>query len=146
VSEDWVSDDPAIRDEDLILRRVRKIPDCMMPNVLSGKAEVKAGALKFDEDGMSVYLSGLLCEIGVDRGAFCDWEQYHAIEFRAADPRAGSGGVVGDPDAEDDQKGAAHGLVRAQIPAPTKAMKRAIRNAITAAYRWMIEDPNCPGR
>lgn len=139
-------DDDAIPPEERVLRRVRRIPDCVIFDLLTGEPEIKAGALKFDDDGMSVHRDSCRAALGVPRSEICDWDTHHAIEFAVATVRRGQGGVVHEDDPGDTVLGKAHALVRTRSPRPSKSEKTAIRDQIIDNHVWVAEDPNCPTR
>lgn len=142
MTADWTWDDPDIPDSELFLRKVRRKPDCWMPNVITGQPEVRAGALQFDEnDGMSVHSDEIRAQLGVPRHAVADWDRYSVVEFEAGVVRK-EGGVVRDPIDDDPPLGPAHALVRSPSPVTTKAEKRILRSKITARARFIPEDPN----
>jgi hypothetical protein len=145
VSTEWVWDDESIPHDETILRRIKKHPDCLLPDLATGELGIKAGALIFDKgDGMSVHQDSLRHELGVLRQDMCDWETHHAIEFEADVVRDGDGGVVHKDDPDDPVLGEAHALVRTKSPTFPRTQRNAIRARIIDAYRWVPEDPFCP--
>lgn len=157
MTSEWIWDDAStVPDDEQLLRRVRRIPDCVVPNLTTRTAELKAGALIFDDgDGMSVHQDSIRGRLNVPRAEICDWELYHAIEFEASvvreaecfesDQSVRAGGVVHQDDGDDDVLGMAHALVRTRSAGLPRGQKRAIRDQIVDHHRWVQEDPNCPG-
>ena len=137
-------DDPSsVYDDDSIVRRIKH--RYLSRDLLTNAWVIDAGAFKFDEDGMSIYVSRVLAEFGVPRKHICDdWGQYHAIEFLARQPRSAGAGVVLNEDVGDGKRGKAHGLVRGEKPRLTSPGRTRVREAILASYRWVQEDPSCP--
>jgi len=128
-------------DESLFIRRIPQNPDFLIPNVMTGKRDLKANAaFQFDEDGMSVSSAELLDQAGFDARNFCDWNRYSAVKFPASAPRSTRlADVVYDP--VDGHLGFAHALV-VPIVRLTRESKRDLRVALAFASRWLAEDPN----
>jgi hypothetical protein len=150
VTEAWVPDDPAIPDDEICIRRVPRKPNCLVPNASTGDVAVGNGAIRFDDDGMSVHLESLREKAGVDRADMYDWNRYTAVEFPAAAPRQleedsdqPMGGVVLDPQ-EDPPLGDAHALVRTREQQPNRKQRGDIRAAIRARATFIAEDPRGP--
>jgi len=149
VTTEWIWDDPEIPHDELFLRRIPRKPAFVVPNLVTKQLEVKAAALRFDDDGMSVTGSRILADEGHDRGDFCDWRDYTAVEFPAGAARATEeAGVIYDPVDDHPQGnafGKAHSLVHPRTPNPDKVVRRNIQAAIAAQCRWVDEDPYKPG-
>lgn len=157
MTAEWAWDDESqIPHEERLLRRVRRKPDCVVVNLTTAEAELKAGALIFDKgSGMSVHRESIRADLGVSREDICDWDLYHAIEFRAEVVRSAecvesggsvaAGGVIHEDDPEDDLLGTAHALVRTRSATIPKGQRTAIRDRIVDNFVWVKEDPNCPG-
>lgn len=133
----WVFDDPNIVDDEMLFRRVRRIPDQVLEDPLTGNREPKFGAFKVDDDsGMSIYLERFLAsnDLGV-RDLYTDGKE-HLASFRVAATRGVGWGVVVEEGNEAHPRRLAHGLVRAQNPRPTRTMKRELREALIASCSW----------
>lgn len=144
-----VWDDPDIPPEELFLRTVPRKPTFFLPNLGTGRFEVKPAALRFEDDGMSVSASRILANEGLDRSELCaDWEHQTSVEFPAAAARSsGDAGVVYDPvngHPRGDVFGDAHSLVRTESESPPREVRRNIQTAIAAQCRWVDEDPHKP--
>lgn len=158
MTADWVWDDESqVPHDERLLRRVRRKPDCVVINLTTKKAELKAGALIFDNgSGMSVHRESVRHRLGVPMVDLCDWDMYHAVEFEARTVRSAEcpiedeavqvGGVIHENDPDDDRLGEAHALVRTRSSSLPRQERRAIRDRIVDSHEWVAEDPNCPSR
>ncbi|RYB89323.1 hypothetical protein EUA06_15140 [Nocardioides glacieisoli] len=144
----WIWDDPEIHSDQLFMRNVPRKPAFVIPNLVTRRLEVKAAALRFDADGMSVISSDVLASEGHSRGAVCNWDTHTSVEFAAGTARSTSeAGVIYNP--VDDHPageaiGKAHSLVRTRETEPDRTIRRNIQTAIAAQCRWLDEDPHKP--
>lgn len=69
MTTEWIWDDPKIPPDEVFLRRIPRKPAFAVPNLVTKQLEIKAAALRFDEDGMSVSCSRILAEENLDRRA-----------------------------------------------------------------------------
>lgn len=130
-------DDASIPDDEPFIRRIKRVPDCLVPNLVTKEYDLGGNALRFDDDGMSVHSRPLLEAEGVQPDAMFDWSTHTAIEFVAGAVRAGGGGIVRDP-VDDPPVGHAHALV--ETPSATRTERRAVKKMITAHYKFLREE------
>jgi hypothetical protein len=137
-----VHDDPSVADDDVVHRRVKKIPNHFeAQDWYTGDARLHPAALQLDPDGMSVQMERLLqprCAVGHDK--LCNWEMYGIASFPASAPRQQGGGVVESPDPTDPVLGQAHASVRPKIE-NDRTQWKTIRKQIIKSAIW---SPNLP--
>jgi hypothetical protein len=135
----WISDDPVVvRDQEEVLhRRVLRIPNYIGIDVDTGRRVPLAGALQVDVgSGMSVSLESKLTLSGCTLSDLHDPARECLISFLAATARrARNWGTIYKPE-PGEKRGLAHGLVRNREQRPTKADKRALRDEILKSFQW----------
>lgn len=144
MTDGWKWDDAQVPDSDCLLRRVRNIPDQIVPNLTTGELGLKRGAFTYDpHSGISTQSSVLLQALGIPRSDIYNWSTHYGVEFCAGEIReANFLGVIYDPDEADDRLGPAHASVRNPDPAPPRATRKLIFQRIADSCRIMPEDPH----
>lgn len=133
----WEFDDPTIVDGECLYRRIRRIPDQVLEDKLTGTRELRSGAFQVDRrSGMSVYLQQLLAPNDLCVGDLYTSDKEHLIMFEAVVPRRVGWGVVAEEGDDAASRRKAHGLVRAMDPRPMRSERSKLREALIASYAW----------
>lgn len=134
----WIFDDPiGVSDDETLFRRVRAIPDQILDDPLTGRRELRMGALRVDVDsGLSIYLETLLPVHDLTQQDLFEPEREHLVAFPVVVPRRRGWGVIEERDEEDLPRGLAHGLVRASVPNPDRDARKRVREDIIEACYW----------
>lgn len=138
-----------VSSDELLLRWIRRVPQQIVVDSVTGETKPHVAALQFDPDGMSVYVDSIRERVRVQRLGMCDWNRYHAIEFPcSAVPRRLARVVLHFGDYEFEPRlNEAHALVQGlDKPRPAKDIRGEIRDSILDHYAWVEADPNCPSR
>jgi hypothetical protein len=137
-----VWDDHRIPNEETLYRRVPDLAEMFgqVRDLVSGRALLSRAALRFDEDGMSVFREELLRlhKLSIDLMKRRDNDQ--VFSFPVEIVRQNRCGVVDDPDEHDKEIGVAHALVKGETddkPEP-KAGRNEIVDAICRQARRVI--------
>ncbi len=139
----WKYDDPSIVDEDVLYRRVPRIPDCRTFDPCRDCWVPGPGALRRDAgEGMSTHLASVLGRRG--RDAMTLYPSTHgSIGFEVSAPRSALAGVlqVPDPNETDADLRAAHSEVRPPHPRKDRLFWNNVVNVIVASA-WWVQSPD----
>lgn len=130
---EWIRDDPSVADDAWLYRRIRRVPDHYVPrDPVTGQPIVTLAALRYVNDGMSVYESDAMNANGITSDDLHVPETHTLAKFTAVRPRTADGGVVRSHDPHDEitARGDCHALVRSSAPPPDKIAWHRIRLAI----------------
>jgi hypothetical protein len=140
----WAWDDAQISDDAILYRRVPRKPSFRVADPLTGEIKIAPAALRYDQDGASIYRDELLKAIyGYGASAVCaDWKTHGAVQFTAWDVRNVSehpAGVHDEEDPQDQRIGRAHALIRCPTEADgqDKTYWNEVRAAIIKAATWI---------
>ena len=91
-------DDTSISDDEILYRRIAHYGsgDLVAVDAITGHRRPSSGAFKSDDDGISVYLNGVLSEMGLSPHDLVRAPQNAVVAFGAAVPRQLSLGVARD--------------------------------------------------
>ena len=116
-------DDSSISDDEILYRRIAHYGsgDLVAVDAITGHRRPSSGAFKSDNDGISVYLDGVLSEVALGPQDLVVRRRTQVVAFRAAVPRQLSLGVVRDawPTGTDDDnhpRNAAHAPIVGSWP------------------------------
>lgn len=149
-SDDWVSDDPSVVDDEVVYRRVLKgQPGSFDVTVdrVSGTACLGKGAFSLNSRdkeppaGGSVHLEGHMRSHEIPTSALATWDTHGVGRFYAKDVRRGPGGVVAWRDPDDAALGEAHALLRTPSAGLPKPEWSDIRSAILESAVYFESDP-----
>jgi hypothetical protein len=142
-------DDSSIPDDEILYRRIAHYGsgDLVAVDAITGHRRPSSGAFKSDNDGISIYLDGVLSEAGLGPHDLVRAPQNAAVAFRAAIPRQLSLGVVRDAwptgtDDDDHPRNAAHALIVGFLGLSAKERRRR-QKALAQSCYWVI-DPGAP--
>ncbi|RFA12183.1 hypothetical protein B7R22_17295 [Subtercola boreus] len=130
---EWQQNDRYVTDDEIAYRRVRMIPEHYQPvDPVSGLPQILNAALRYEDDGMSVYLDQFMEyeSVSVDQ-LFSD--ETHAISrFEVHHARQHGAGILPSTDHADpnEARGRSHGLVRTAAPPPDKDRWKVLRNEL----------------
>lgn len=118
-----------VDDLDTCYRMVLLDPKHSMVNLVNGSIKLRKGALKVDDDGISIQIRALLALGGRGADAVLHASKRSAVvEFAALVPRQADWDVVHAP--TDGDLGDSHGLVTSNVIPVTDEEKRAVREKI----------------
>lgn len=135
-----------VEDNEYLLRSVPNSPDFLTtPDLVTGQRRIELAALKFDDDGISVYRASLLQAVDTPLERVAKGDGAYVFAFPAELVRRVTGfDVIHSPDDEDPEIGFAHALIRYHtMPIRKKdkdarAASRRMRAAILAEARPII--------
>ena len=141
-------DDSSISDDEILYRRIAHYGSggLVAVDAITGLRRPSSGAFKSDDDGISVYLDGVLSEMGLGPQDLVRAPQNAVVAFQAAVPRQLSLGVVRDAwptgtDDDDHPRNAAHALIVGFLRLSGK--ERRHQKALAQSCDWVI-DPGAP--
>ena len=142
-------DDSTIADDEVLYRRIAHygLGDLVAVDAITGHRRPSSGAFKSDDDGISVYLNGILSEAGLGPHDLVRAPQNAVVALRATAPRQLSLGVVRDAwptgtDDDDHPRNAAHALIVGFLGLSGKERRRT-QKALAQLCTWVI-DPGAP--
>jgi hypothetical protein len=136
------SDDPAVGDAEILLRRIATYGDTNMMIVddVTGEARISSGAFRLDHDGCSVYRSAVLDARGLSATAVVRAPQNAVVSVTAAAVRSVSLGVRPDPnppEGDGHPRDEAHALIVNPSPLGKNPLRRALRE-LAATARFVV--------
>lgn len=162
----WIVDSADILDSDFVYRHFNTETD-LLKDLLSGRDVLQSKALRYTNDGMSIYVASVMADLGLQDTELIDWESRGLIKigvdvvrrntsgslFEGKDPPIGTvprgadsetaGGVVldefSDPK-QDPRICKSHGLVRISTRPPAKSEWPAFRNKLMLAAEIKHEE------
>lgn len=136
----WHYDDPAIKDQDRLFRRVPKVPDCQTYDPTTETYVVSPGALRRDaNEGMSTHLESIIDGRKRDAQTLYDSANYSSVRFVVEVPRTAGAGVLPTPAPEeaDEDLRVAHTEVRPPKPEKDRVFWKTVMNVIADNSEWV---------
>jgi hypothetical protein len=155
-SDEWTHDDPSIKDDEVLYRRVPKDEDPKKKyydvsntvDRISGTPCLGKGALSLNDAdkvnpgaGLSIQIEGLMQKLEIPTAKLVNWDTHGVGRFHAGDVRRGRGGVIAFEDLSDEILGKAHGLIRTKSASLPRPEWSAIRSELMQVAIWYESDP-----
>lgn len=148
---DWLFDDPAVSDDEELLRRIPWVPDHVGFDPQTGERFPTIAAFQRRAgEGMSVHLVSVVESNGREACNAYDIERFGTVAFPVRVPREVGAGVIAASAPEDVEPDPVLRAAHAEVRPPTFEHVRQdwslIRDTIVRSCRWVVAPDRIPAR
>jgi len=137
---EWIYNDPTVADEDILYRRVPKVPQLRTYDSEHGTWVPTPAAFRRDpNEGMSSHLRSIVTSMNRDPESLYPAQKFGSVEFEVCVPRRSGAGVLptDDPGEDDPCLRAAHAEVRPPHALKNRDFWKTVANEVAAHSRWV---------